>query len=151
MAIHTMDNKKASELLKSSHRRDFICSECQNDADECKSSCEYGQALGLAIKALEDSGWNPIKTEKTSDDEKKELAEKYDMSLEILDDSWRYACKMPEDNQEVLITTKYGDVVLTEFCVDVDGCWFDGWEDRDDVLAWMPLPKPYTKEDTNNG
>ena len=48
-----MDNIKALELLKSTHRRDFICSECQNDADECKSSCEYGQALDHAIKALE--------------------------------------------------------------------------------------------------
>ena len=25
--------------------RDFICSECQKDADECKSSCEYGKAV----------------------------------------------------------------------------------------------------------
>lgn len=50
-----MDNKKALELLKSSHRRDYLCSECQNDADECKSSCEYGQALDHAIKALENS------------------------------------------------------------------------------------------------
>lgn len=48
-----MDNKKASELLKSMHRRDFICSECQKDADECKSSCEYGKAIEVAIKALE--------------------------------------------------------------------------------------------------
>lgn len=49
-----MKNIKALELLKSCHRRDFICSECQSGADECKSSCEYGEALDIAIKALED-------------------------------------------------------------------------------------------------
>ena len=48
-----MENKEAIELLKSNHRRDFICSECQNDDDECKSSCEFGKALNEAIKALE--------------------------------------------------------------------------------------------------
>ena len=48
-----MENKKALELLKSMHRRDFLCSECQKDDDQCKSSCEYGKALVHAIKALE--------------------------------------------------------------------------------------------------
>lgn len=148
-----MGNKKASELLKSMHRRDFLCSECQKDADECKSSCEYGQALDLAIKALEDSGWIPIKTEKISDDEKKELAEEYGMIPEEFDDFWRYACKIPEDNQECLITTSvWGYVVIDTFHIDEDGAmYFEDHDDEDDVLAWMPLPKPYTKEDTDNG
>ena len=47
-----MKNKDAINLLNSNHRRDFYCPECQID-DECKTSCEYGQALDLAIKALE--------------------------------------------------------------------------------------------------
>ena len=144
-----MTNKEAIELLKSNHRRDFICSECQNDDDECKSSCEYGKALNEAIKALESSSWIPIKTEKISDDEKKELAEKYDMSPEDFDDCWRYACKMPEDEQECLITTSvWGYVCIDTFHIDEDGAmYFEDHEDEDDVLAWMPLPKPYTKEE----
>ena len=145
-----MKKEKALDLLKSHHRRDFICSECQKDDAECKSSCEYGKALNEAIKALESSSWNPIKTEKISDDEKKELAEKYDMSPEDFDDCWRYACKMPEDEQECLITTSvWGYVCIDTFHIDEDGAmYFEDHEDEDDVLAWMPLPKPYTKEDT---
>lgn len=57
---------------------------------------------------------------------------------------WMYDCDLPEDNTEVLITSAYGDVDKVEFCRDVDGaCWFDGYEDFDDVIAWMPVPEPY--------
>ena len=96
-----------------------------------------------------DDGWNPIKTEKISEDEKKELAERYDMSPEDFDDCWRYACKMPEDEKECLITTSvWGYVCIDTFHIDEDGTmYFEEHEDEDDVLAWMPLPKPYTKEE----
>lgn len=106
-------------------------------------------ALRLAINALVKSGWNPIKTEKISDDEKKELAEKYGMSPEEFDDCWRYACKMPEDNQECLITTSvWGYVCIDTFHIDEDGAmYFEDHDDEDDVLAWMPLPDAYKKED----
>lgn len=109
---------------------------------------EKWQAGEMAIKALENSGWNPIKTEKISDDEKKELAEKYEMSPEDFDDCWRYACKMPEDEQQCLITTSvWGYVCIDTFHIDEDGAmYFEEHEDEDDVLAWMPLPEPYTKE-----
>ena len=108
------------------------------------------EALELAIKALESSSWIPVKTEKISDDEKKELAEKYDMSPEDFDDFWRYACKMPDDEQECLITTSvWGYVVIDTFHIDEDGAmYFEDHEDEDEVLAWMPLPEPYTKEET---
>ena len=99
-------------------------------------------------ETMENSSWIPVKTRKLSAEEVKEVNEKYDVDLDG-DEAWCICSPLPEDAQEVLITTKYGDVVLTEFCVDVDGCWFDGYEDRDDVLAWMPLPKRYTKEDAD--
>lgn len=73
-----MDNKKALELLKSTHRRDFICSECQNDADECKSSCEYGQALDHAIKALENQPFDV-------DEYRRRLVDKYSDGDEATD------------------------------------------------------------------
>ena len=53
--------------------------------------------------------------------------------------------ELPQDGQEVLITTKYGYVEKTTFYTDM-GCYFEQFEDEDDVLAWMPLPKPYKKE-----
>lgn len=59
-----------------------------------------------------------------------------------------YDCKLPEDGQDILITTKYRQVVMTTFYRDAEnGCWFDSYEDKDDVLAWMPLPEPYKESD----
>ena len=75
-----MTNKEAIELLKSNHRRDFICSECQNDDDECKSSCEFGKALNEAIKALEKSN-NMIEL----DEYKSRLVAKYSDGDEATD------------------------------------------------------------------
>lgn len=54
-----------------------------------------------------------------------------------------YDCELPDDNQEVLITTKYG-VEKTTFYSD-DCAYFEQFEDEDDVLAWMPLPDKYVK------
>ena len=108
-----MDNKKASasELLKSMHRRDFICSECQKDDDECKSSCEYGKALDHAIKALENQPqWIPLS--------------KYH----------------PPKNAYYLTSTIYHEV----YCDYWNGMNFNRTEA---VLAWMPSPEPYTKEE----
>ena len=106
-----MENKEAIELLKSNHRRDFICSECQNDDDECKSSCEFGKALNEAIKALEAQGWIPVNK------------------------------KIPETHGYYLTSTIYNQV----YCDYWNGDCFDRTET---VLAWMPLPEPYTKEET---
>jgi len=59
-----------------------------------------------------------------------------------------YDCKLPEDAQDVLITTKYRQVEKTTFYRDAEnGCWFDSYEDRDDVLAWQPLPEPYKESE----
>ena len=143
-----MKNKDIIEILKNDG-----CAECTRQpksAIECDcNECEFKIAVVNAINALESSSWIPVKTEKISDDEKKELAEKYDMSPEDFDDCWRYACKMPEDEQECLITTSvWGYVCIDTFHIDEDGAmYFEDHEDEDDVLAWMPLPKPYTKEE----
>lgn len=109
---------------------------------------EIDEAYEQAFKILENSNWNVIKIEKISEDEKRELAEHYDMSPEDFDDYWRYACKMPEDKQKCLITTTvWGYVTIDTFHIDEDGSmYFEDYEDEDDVLAWMPLPEPYKKE-----
>ena len=53
---------------------------------------------------------------------------------------------MPDDEQQVLITTKHGNVEVTTFCNDI-GCYFEQYEDADDIVAWMPLPKPYKESE----
>ena len=145
-----MENKKAIAIIKDELKHCQIHLRDKNKAPEYYQEMnELCEAYEMAIKALENSSWIPIKTEKISEAEKKELAERYDMSPEDFDDCWRYACKMPEDNQECLITTSvWGYVVIDTFHIDEDGAmYFENHEDEDEVLAWMPLPKPYTKEE----
>lgn len=106
------------------------------------------EAFDLAIKALESSSWIPVETRDLTADEVAELMK----STDIIDsddiDHWCYCCPLPDHNQDVMITTEYGDIRITPFYADEYGCYFEDYEDRDDVLAWMPLPKPYTKEET---
>lgn len=140
-----MTNKEAINILKRGHPDEIIYAVSEyEDYQDCVAL--YDEAIEVAIKALEAQGWIPVKTRELTAEEVKEVNEKYDVDLDG-DEAWCICSPLPADNQEVLITTKYGDVVLTEFCVDVDGCYFDGYEERGDVLAWMPLPEPYTKED----
>ena len=55
-----------------------------------------------------------------------------------------YDCELPADEQEVLITTNTGSVEQVTFYKHSEyGCYFEYYEDEGDVVAWMPLPKPY--------
>lgn len=52
--------------------------------------------------------------------------------------------QLPEINTEVLATYSSGDMSV-DF-IQNDGDWF--WEDREEgleVIAWRPLPEPYTE------
>lgn len=58
-----------------------------------------------------------------------------------------YTNEMPEDGQDVLITTKWGTVCEDIYHDDVDASYFEDHDDPDDVIAWMPKPKGYVPED----
>lgn len=101
------------------------------------------EALNMAIKALEkEPKWNPIKTRPLTDKEKEEYA---DLGYSEDSISFMYDCHLPEDGEEVLITTQYNGVRTDTFYRD-DGCYFETYCDEDDVKAWMPLPEPYKAE-----
>lgn len=78
--------------------------------------------------------WIPIKTRKLTEEER----EKYPNS------TFMYDCQLPDDGEDVLVTTWGGNVALDTFCRD-DGCYFEYGCDEGDVIAWQPLPKPYEK------
>lgn len=139
-----MTNKEAIEILN--QRK--CCRECVVTTCDC-DACKL--AFDLAIKALEDYRWRPVKTEKISKEEAQKMADQEGMNPEDFEDYWRYVCEMPEDNQECLITTSvWGYVCIDTFYIDEDGAmYFEEHEDEDEVLAWMPLPDAYKKEDDN--
>jgi len=91
--------------------------------------------------------WIPVTTRVMTTEEVKEYNEwEYGYPMDEDKENWTYDCPLPDDPCEVLVTTSYGDVRCVEFCRDGSFVWFEGYEDRNDVLAWMPLPLPWKGE-----
>ena len=120
-----------------------------------QKSVELGRKVGQLEGKLERTeelakeGWIPIKTRDLTDEEKHELYDAFDINILELTprEAWTYCCKLPEEDQDVLVTTNlWEEVTITTFHADEDGVYFEDYEDRDDLLAWMPLPKPYKTE-----
>lgn len=106
----------------------------------------YYELLADVVEAEEEqeSKWIPIKTRPLTDKEKEKYAY-LGYSEEELD--FMYDCLMPEDGEEVLITTRYDEVNTDTFYRD-EGCYFESYCDKDDIKAWMPLPKPYEPQES---
>lgn len=91
--------------------------------------------------------WIPIKTRPLTDEERKSLSQYYGSNYEDTADEWAFDCPMPQDGQEILISTSYG--VSTDYCVfdcTDEGMGLYSLEelgDWDNVKAWMPMPEPY--------
>lgn len=57
-------------------------------------------------------------------------------------------CKMPDDEQEIIVTD--GRHVWVDTCIVNDGYALDSGHDWiEDVIAWMPLPEPYRESEDN--
>ena len=83
--------------------------------------------------------WIPVKWHDCTDEER----EKYGFSddIAVVSDN-----VMPDDNQEILVTTSHG-YVEKDVCYIDDGFSLDsGYDWVDDIIAWMPLPEPYREE-----
>lgn len=96
---------------------------------------------GAVSRWYETIEWIPIKTRKLTDEEFEELSEKYDVYLE-----YAYDCALPDDEEEVLVTTWLNEVEKTTFFRDsYYNCYFEYYEDEGDIIAWAKLPSPYKK------
>lgn len=141
-----MTNKEAIEEL-------MFLSKVENNNGSATwpivSKPEQVEALKLAINALESKRpqWVPITYKKPTDEEKEEMREVYDVD----DIDAVYTCPLPDNGQKVLITTRvWRAIEITTFYNDVDGSYFEDWEDIDEVAAWMPLMEPYKEEGETN-
>ena len=104
---------------------------------------EYSKEIVKEVAEEYNGGWIPIKTRPMTEEEREYYSEFLDE-----DNGMIYECPLPDDEQEVLITTKYGHVEKTTFYQD--GCYFEEYEDYDDVIAWQPLPQPYKDGEKND-
>lgn len=80
-----------------------------------------------------ESKWIPITMRPIEEDEKDDFP----------DATFMFDCHMPENGEEILITTKYG--VEFDTCYNDDGYYLDSNRSWDEVFAWMPLPEAYKK------
>lgn len=113
---------------------------CELYPDLCQTeSCE----IWWALKALSDrpkDKWIPIKWHYITDEEREESDYPKDW-VYLLD------CEMPEDGQEIIVTTKHG-YVEKDVCYLDDGYSLDsGWDWIDDIAAWIEMPPVYQEED----
>ncbi len=74
--------------------------------------------------------WVKIKERRLTDEERESYGEEYDYIMN---------CKVPSNGEEVLVTTSDGYVMMDIYS---DG-YFENNPNPGDLLAWMPLPKPY--------
>lgn len=80
--------------------------------------------------------WIPIKWHDCTDEDR----EKYGFSKDVVA---VFDCEMPDDEQEILVTSSHG-YVEKDVCYIDDGYSLDsGWDWIEDIKAWMPLPEPY--------
>lgn len=90
--------------------------------------------------------WIEIKTRKPTEEEIQEYMNDPcpDYDIDDPEDLIFFDCQMPEDGQEVLITTSWGNVCIDTYVQEYGA--FEDHEDHEDVVAWMPLPEPFKKE-----
>ena len=115
-------------------------------SDALELEKDFNEILRLAEKAL-DSQWIPVTYRPMTEEEEKELCEKWGIKEGTLED-WEkrvFTCSLPDDGQEILISV--GRYVHEDICSwDDDCCGLENNGDWDGVDAWMPKPEPYKKE-----
>lgn len=119
---------RCGKKLTSNKYKWDLCEQCNEIVTRQNEEAEAKRA----IKSL----WIPLKYRDAREEEKK----LYD--IEYGDVDFVLDCALPDNAQEVLVTLSNGEVTLTTFYNDY-GCYFENYEDKDDVKAWMPLPDPY--------
>ena len=121
-----MTREEAIKILKTERY-------CQEDTPILK---QVRKAYDMAIEALEQTAWIPIKWHEIMEEEREREGYPKDWVVHI-------DCEMPCDGQEILVQTKNGyirwDVCYEEGEFSLDS----GWDWIEDIIAWMPLPAPY--------
>ena len=129
-------------------KTDEWCTGCK-EYDAEKHCCpRFNHVIREAAKEAADnvrcSQWNVIIKRPMTEEEKQDY-EEYFGDIFDRDDGEQAVmyCNLPGDGDEVLICTKYGHVFIDTFEHDGYTCFFTDCDDMNDVVAWMPLPKPY--------
>lgn len=144
---------EAIQALEQEPCEDAISRKAVLDMTTAIRTSDYSRIIEVVdiddVKALpsvkpQESKWIPIKTRPLTDKEKEKYAYLGYSDEEL---GFMYDCLLPDDGEEVLITTRYDEVKTDTFYRD-EGGYFESYCDEDDVKAWMPLPKPYEPQES---
>ena len=123
-------------------------------------NCDSGYAQGYSDGYLKGKDerpqgeWIPIKYRPLTVAERIAFAAYYGVQYCDTADEKAFDCPMPEDKQEILISTSWGVVEdVADNDIDFEGLTSYGLEgkgDWDGVDAWMPKPEPYKKGGKDN-
>lgn len=114
-----------------------------NDVNILAKLCREGKIHSVSI--TDDYDWRPVKMRPLTEEEKEKYSEEF--SEDEMPDGV-FDCVMPDDGQQVLISTQWSDEIDMDVCTrDPDyGIGLEERGDWDGVLAWMPVPKKYKQE-----
>lgn len=90
--------------------------------------------------------WIPVTFRRMTEQEAQEHEERLGVKLQE-DEKIMFNCPLPEDDQEILVCTKWGHIYIDRCEYDPDyGYGLETNADWDGIVAWMPLPEPYKPE-----
>lgn len=126
-----MTGKEAANLLRSIVVTPDIHPDKQKDFDT---------AFLMALEALKEREWNVVEKRPMDEEEREEWKE--ELGYEVADEDAFIYFNLPEEGEEVLITTAWGSV--TTATIEYDGRFYNFENyDFEDVVAWKLKPKPY--------
>lgn len=131
-------NKAFEKILERLEKERRILSE--NNIQQA-IALNFAKGIVQEVAKEYNDGWIPVKTRPMTEEEKEYYSEYLSEGNGMI-----YDCPLPDDGQEVLITSKYGSVDKTTFYTDC-GDYFEQYEDYDEVIAWQPLPEPYKERE----
>lgn len=85
--------------------------------------------------------WHPITSRPMDEEERKEWNERFGYTLDDEEAVIYSGC--PDDGDEVIVCTSWGNVYIDTFYDGPDGCYFEDNGEMDGIVAWMPKPEPY--------
>lgn len=122
--------------------------------------CEYDtdliEALDIAIKALEQEpceDWYDIPSDEMTLEQArqaaKDLRKRFREDLEQEPKWIPVSERLPEINDDVLISLEWGIDIGRYSYGEWHSEWINNYDDGN-VLAWMPLPKPYKPQESED-
>ena len=133
--------------------KEFYYVKGENDAEYIKLLKKHleenKKMLEKALKKIKELSkqnpkWIPVSWHKITEEERIEngYPEDWDMLMD---------CEMPTDNEEILVTTRYG-TVEQDLSFYEDGIYYldSGYDWILDVVAWMSSPEPYNESEGQN-